>query len=176
MGKLRRDGVEPTRPDLLARIDALSVSNQEFTRMAGCPRTFVSMMRIGKCKMAAPETWTRMEKTLGILEGAQAVGQAPMQASVQGTKGPSPEDKAIDDLSDAIVNADTLEKWIKVQRWAVELTARGVLSPARARVVNEGMARGQQLFRAQAEDAERAKAGEEMIVVVKYIDTWRKKQ
>lgn len=160
---------EPTRPDLLKRIDALPEKATEICRMAGLTIQFISAMRLGKCTKVPPGDWTRMEATLALLEAKHG-----KDVALKMDPAPSAADKAMDELSDDINHVDTLEKLILVQRKAMSLIARGIIGPAQARVLSEAFAKCMSMFKAKAEDDERAKAGQEMVVVVKYIDTWRK--
>lgn len=164
----KESSVAPTRPDLLARIDALPEKAVDICKMAGLTIQFISAMRLGKCQRTPEGSWLRLIATIELLEAKHG------KSTTLPPAGPSPVDKAMDEVADAIAEADTLEKWILIQRKVTELSARGIFDPARTRVLNEAMNGGRALFKAQAEDAERAKAGQEMVVTVKYIDTWRK--
>jgi hypothetical protein len=191
----------PTRPDLLARLDALIgrgavKSGHAFERDHKLVRNCVAKFRQGTSgRSGATQTVLDFEAALDKVEGADArvrllgpdAPVPPPNPAPPGVKPPegvavprapgrpraTVEQDVLAELLPKIQKADTTDKKDALLRYVLELAAKSEISGELARFFNDSIGQQRQLAKVARDEAELARAGEPLKVVIEYVNDWR---
>jgi hypothetical protein len=170
---------EATRPDLLARLEALGVPARKFERDHGLPARLVAQMRQGR--FGTPEG----EPVVRALEAAIAAAEEVLKSQCerekrQGVAGVASgvaqgtgDTSFAKELRERIRGTNSYEACADLARYVLELGAEKKITQGQVKSANETIARLEQLLRKKTEEDERARAGAPLVVRVIYENLWR---
>lgn len=178
---------EPTRPDLIARYEALDYPNRlQFESKHGLPANMIGKMKYGAYFTAASnDSIARLEAAIQAEEIAKPTGkwadplpESPPVTPVRQGRPPvrttlSDDDKkTLDDLAEALETAKDIKEVDACNKLTTGALLRGVITDAQARVIKELIAERRQSLHAQRELEEKAKAGRELTIRVVFVRDW----
>ncbi len=169
---------QPTRPDLLARFQALGVSCAKFEKANGLPANMIPRMRQGAYSTEdSRESITKLEAALvyaerGVAPPSSVAASANVARPLPPRKPTTSEQNARDEFSARIRGATTPKE---TERLADELGVMildGVVTAAEASALKAVLSEKRLAQKATIEAEARAKAGEEEIVRVVLVPHW----
>jgi hypothetical protein len=170
----------PTNPQILARIDALGVSDRAAEEASGAPQGFLSKARRGECGSArAAATWARILAWLEREEAARASGtQAPPTLAPVAVTTPtvSSEPAVSDEIVSMIENAHSHDACTQVLRRLASLMAAGKLERHLGEALEGVLSQLRMSIRAAADARALVDSSKPVNVIVDHVSDWRREE
>lgn len=178
---------DPTRPDLIARYEALGFpSRMKFEAKHGLPQNMIGKMKMGWYDSpAARPSCDRLAAAIDAEEQAKGshggwaapLAGAPVEAPPQGR--PHHSDTLSDDdvnlleeLIEAIHNSQNIAEVDQCNKKLTIALLRGAVTDGTARVIQGLLSERRQSLHAKQEREEKAKAGNELTIRVVFVKGW----
>jgi hypothetical protein len=160
---------QPTYPELLARVDALGMTDKAVEQAAGLPQAFLSKARKGGQGGAkAAASWGRLLAWLEAREpGSKAAPSTPPAPVVE------PSREVPEDLARAIDEAHTHERIGALQTRIASSATRGEIDRFLAKVLSDILKERRLALDAEEEAKAKASGSAPMEIRIAYVNDWR---
>lgn len=172
-GETNKGGDEVSR--MLAEFDAIGMGAKEFSDFAGLPAKFIDNARAGKYRSDRASSAQYRRKFRAALDRIKLEGVPPKKGpgKPQDRSGPAEGSEALERLQAAIRAADSPDECIDLQKLMDEQATSGILEVALHRALNDSIKERRQLLELRAKQQEQARAGEPIVVEIRYVASWR---